>query len=55
MWVVYNGVRAEQTTNNDIILFKNGRMVLHVLCKFKATKQDLIEIINKHFDIVKNL
>lgn len=54
MKITHNGITAVQSKNNDIVLFKNGRMVMHINYTDECDKQDLRDIIDKYHNLIAN-
>ena len=49
--VEYDGYKAIQATNHHIMVYKDGRIVMHSSCDVKKTEDELRE----HIEFVKGL
>lgn len=55
MKLTYKGITAIQSGNYDIVLFKRGRMVLHLQHREKTDKQTLIAIIERYYPMLEGM
>lgn len=55
MKVTHRNITAVQSTNDDIVFFKSGRMVMHVQQTGKLKKQNLKELIEKYYSILRSV
>lgn len=53
--VTHKDITAIQSDNNDIVFFKSGRMVMHINQTSKLKKQNLKDLIEKYYSILRSV
>ena len=50
-----DGYIISQANNNHVVICKDGEMLFHAECTKKATKEQLLKVLDFYFKIMKGL
>ena len=53
--VVHRSITAVQSFNDDVVMFKNGRMVMHINYTGKLKKENLKDLIEEYYSVLRGV